>query len=85
MKTLLSHLFILVLTTAAMSLDSHQLDAGVLFLALAVAVLFAFALNDRPLRNQPPPDVRLARSCSFKSEEWAERKVCVLCEGAASL
>lgn len=85
MKTLLSLLFILVLTTAAMSLDSHRLDASVLFLALAVAVLFAFALNDRPLRNPPPPDVRLARSCSIQSEEWAGRKVCVLCDGAASL
>jgi hypothetical protein len=85
MKTLLSFLFILVLTTAAILLDSHRLDAGVLFLALAVAVLFAFALNDRPLRNQPPPIVRLARSCSIQSEEWAERKVCVLCDGAASL
>lgn len=84
MKTLLSLLFILVLTTAAISLDSYPLDASALFLALAVAVLFAFALNDRPLRNQSPPDFRLARSCSIQSMEWAERKVCVLCEGASS-
>jgi hypothetical protein len=84
MKTLLSLLIILVLTTAAIALDSYRLDASVLFLALAVAVLFAFALNDRPLRNRPPPDVRLAKSGSIRSEEWAGQKMCVLCEGASS-
>ena len=84
MKTLLPLLFILVLTTAAMSLDSHPLDASVVFLALAVAVLFVFALNDRPLRNRPPPDDRLAKSGSIRSQGWAGRKMCVLCEAASS-
>ena len=84
MKTLLPFLLILALTTAAMSLDSHPLDASILFLALPVAVLFAFALNDRPLRNRPPLDVRLAKSGSIRSEDWAGQKMCVLCEGASS-
>ena len=84
MKTLLSLLIILVLTTAAIALDSYRLDASVLFLAVAVAVLFAFALNDRPLGNRPPPDVRPAKTGSIRFEEWAEQKTCVLCEGAAS-
>ena len=84
MKTLLPLLSILVLTTAAISLDAHRLDASVLFLVLAVAVLFAFALNDRPLHNRPLSDARLAQSGAIRSEEWAEQKMCVLCEGASS-
>jgi len=84
MKTLLPLLFILVLTTTAMSLDSHPLDAGALFPASAVAVLFAFALNDRPWRDRPPPDDRFARPGSLQSNGWAGKKTCVLCEGASS-
>ena len=53
MKTLLSILSILTLTIAAMWLDTCRLDAGVWFMALAVAGLFGMALNDggrRPAR-----------------------------------
>jgi hypothetical protein len=56
MKTLLSILSILsilTLTVAAMRLDAGRLDAGVWFMALAVAGLFGMALNDgsrRPSR-----------------------------------
>lgn len=53
MKTLLSIVSILTLTTTAMWLDAGQLDAGVWFIALAVAGLFGMALNDgsgRPAR-----------------------------------
>jgi hypothetical protein len=46
MKTFLSLLFISVLLTAVAALDAYQLDAGVLFTAVAVAALFAIALND---------------------------------------
>ena len=46
MKTFLSLLFISVLLTAAASLDAYQVDAGVIFSAVAVAALFAIALND---------------------------------------
>jgi hypothetical protein len=84
MKTLLSLLMVLVLTTAASALDSYRLDASGLFLALAVAVLFAFALNDRPRRDLRPAAVRPARSGSVRSEAWAGQKLCVLCEGASS-
>jgi hypothetical protein len=84
MKTLLSLLIVLVLTTAASALDSYRLDASGLFLALAVAVLFAFALNDRPLRDQRPPVARPAKSGSIRSTAWAGQKMCVLCEGASS-
>jgi hypothetical protein len=84
MKTLLSLLIVLVLTTAASALDSYRLDASGLFLVLAVAVLFAFALNDRPRRDLRSPEVRSARSGSVRSEAWAGQKLCVLCEGASS-
>ena len=46
MKTSLSILSILVLTMAAISLDTHQLDVGDWFTAAMVAVMFGFALND---------------------------------------
>ena len=84
MKTLLSLLIVLVLTAAASALDSYRLDASGLFLALAVAGLFAFALNDRPLRGQRAPEVRPAKSGSIRPEVWAGQKLCVLCEGASS-
>ena len=84
MKTLLSLLIVLVLITAASALDPYRLDAGDLFLALAVAVLFAFALNDRPRRDQRPPDGRPAKAGSIRSEAWAGQKLCVLCEEASS-
>ncbi|HUJ44523.1 MAG TPA: hypothetical protein VLW52_13055 [Opitutaceae bacterium] len=53
MKTLFSLLSILALLTATESLDASQWDAGALFSAIAVAVLFAIALNDarRPERS----------------------------------
>ena len=84
MKNLLPLLSIPVLITAALSLDSQPLDAGVLFLALAVAALFAVARNDRPLRHWPAPGIRPARSGAIRSEEWAGQKRCVLCAGASS-
>jgi hypothetical protein len=46
MKTLLSILSILVLTAAAMSLDTYRLDVGDWYMAALVAGLFGFALND---------------------------------------
>lgn len=46
MKTSLSILSILVLTMAAISLDTHQLDIGDWFTATMVAAMFGFALND---------------------------------------
>ncbi len=46
MKTLLYVLYTFGVTTGVVSLDSHQLDPGILITALAVAVLFALALND---------------------------------------
>ncbi|HUL53269.1 MAG TPA: hypothetical protein VLT83_07665 [Opitutaceae bacterium] len=53
MKTLVSLFSILALLTATESLDAARWDAGALFSALAVAVLFAIALNDtrRPGRS----------------------------------
>ncbi|MGA2444605.1 MAG: hypothetical protein ABSG50_04130 [Opitutaceae bacterium] len=60
MKTLLSLLSIFVLLMAAVSLDaSYQLDAGVIFSVVAVAALFAIALNDsrRPERFLVPTRV----------------------------
>jgi hypothetical protein len=46
MKTLISLLSTLALIVAVSSLDSHRLDADVLFPALAVAAVFAFALTE---------------------------------------
>ena len=46
MKTALSILSILVLTMAAISLDTYQLDVGDWFIAAVVAAMFGFALND---------------------------------------
>ncbi len=46
MKTLLSLLYTFGVTAGAVSLDSYRLDPEVLFTALAVAALFALALND---------------------------------------
>jgi hypothetical protein len=48
MKTILSLVTTFTLIIGAASLDASRLDAGVLFSALAVAALFAFALNDVP-------------------------------------
>jgi len=45
MKTILSLFTTLALIIGAASLDAYRLDAGLLFSALAVAALFAFALN----------------------------------------
>ncbi|MDD2765463.1 MAG: hypothetical protein PHE83_15990 [Opitutaceae bacterium] len=53
MKTLLSLLSVLLLIVAAVSLDAYQLDAGILFSALTVAALFAFALNDNRRLRRP--------------------------------
>jgi hypothetical protein len=84
MKNLLPLLSIPVLITAALSLDSQPLDAGALFPALAVAALFAVALNDRPLRHRPPPEARPAKANAIGAEEWSEQKLCVFCAGPAS-
>ncbi len=46
MKTLLSILYTFGVTTGVVSLDSYQLDPGILITALAVAGLFVLALND---------------------------------------
>jgi hypothetical protein len=51
MKTLFSLVSILALTAGAITLDAYRLDAVDLFFATAVAVLFAFALNDGPARQ----------------------------------
>jgi hypothetical protein len=58
MKTLLYVLYTFGVTTGAISLDSYRLDAGTLITVLAVAALFALALNDgrrvaRPLTTAP--------------------------------
>ena len=55
MKTLLSIIFILVLTITAISVDAYPLDAGAWLTAAMVAALFGFALNDtrRPARLSP--------------------------------
>jgi hypothetical protein len=53
MKTLIALFSILALLTATESLDASQWDAGALFSAVAVAALFAFALNDSRLPARP--------------------------------
>lgn len=55
MKTLLYILYTFGVTTGVVSLDSYRLDPGILITALAVAVLFALALND---------DGRVRHSCT---------------------
>jgi hypothetical protein len=62
MKTILSLFTTLTLIIGAASLDASQLDAGVLFSALAVAALFAFALNDV---RRPPYRILSARVTRF--------------------
>ena len=62
MKTILSLFTTLALIIGAASLDAYRLDAGLLFSALAVAALFAFALNDV---RRPPYRVRSARITRF--------------------
>ena len=59
MKTILYALYTFGVTTGAVSLDSYRLDPGTLFTALAVAVLFAFALHDgrRTVRALPATPV----------------------------
>jgi hypothetical protein len=53
MKTLITLLSTFALIVAVSSLDSHRLDADVLFPAMAVAAVFAFALTEgrRPVRT----------------------------------
>jgi hypothetical protein len=46
MKTLLSIFFISMLTMAAVSLDTYQLDLADWFTAVMVAAMFGIALND---------------------------------------
>jgi hypothetical protein len=48
MKTLLSFLTTFALISGIASLDAHHWDANILFPALAVATLAAFALADGP-------------------------------------
>jgi hypothetical protein len=52
MKTLFALFYTFGVTAGAVSLDSYRLDPEVLFTAVAVAALFALALNDgyRPRR-----------------------------------
>lgn len=53
MKTLFALFSIFVLLTAAEALDASQWDAGTLFSSVAVAALFAFALNDSRRPERP--------------------------------
>jgi hypothetical protein len=53
MKTLVALFSIFALLTATESLDASQWDAGALFSAVAVAALFAFALNDSRRPERP--------------------------------
>lgn len=53
MKTLLSLLCTFGVTVGAVSLDSYRLDPDVLFTAMAVAALFAMALNDGCRMRRP--------------------------------
>jgi hypothetical protein len=62
MKTLFSFLSILALMIAISSLDSHRLDADVLFPALAVATVFAFALTEGRSPARPTLSERFTRS-----------------------
>ena len=62
MKTILSLVTTLALIIGAASLDASKLDAGSLFSALAVAALFAFALNDV---RRPPYQILSARITRF--------------------
>jgi hypothetical protein len=62
MKTILSLFTTFTLIIGAASLDASRLDAGVLFSALAVAALFAFALNDV---RRPPYRILSARVTRF--------------------
>jgi hypothetical protein len=61
MKTVLSLVTPLALIIAAIALDTQRLNAGVLFSALAVAALFAFALHDGRRPVYQVPSARLAR------------------------
>jgi len=61
MKTLLYILYTFGVTTGVISLDSYRLDPGILITALAVACLFALALNDRPRLVRPLTLPRVAR------------------------
>ena len=53
MKTLLAFLFTFGATAGAISLDYHRLSLGVWLPILAVAALFAFALNDGCRKRRP--------------------------------
>jgi len=58
MKTLFALFYTFLVTAGAASLDLHRLDPGMIFTAVAVAALFALALNDgcrvrRPLSLAP--------------------------------
>jgi len=53
MKTLLSIGSVLFLTAGAMSLDSTRLDGGDWVMAILVAALFGFALNDARRKDRP--------------------------------
>jgi hypothetical protein len=76
MKTLLSLLIISVLLTAAASLDAYQLDAGVIFSTVAVAALFAIALNDsRPVRRLSPTRITRFPAPSRQSATLCRRSM----------
>jgi hypothetical protein len=63
MKTLTSLISILALIIAISSLDSHRLDAGVLFPAFAVAALVAFALTEGRAPARPSLYDHFSRTC----------------------
>jgi hypothetical protein len=69
MKTLLSLLSTFALIAGIASLDAHRWDAGILFPALAVATLAAFALADgpRPARRELSTRFGASHSPSLKS------------------
>jgi len=68
MKTLLYTLYTFGVTAGAVSLDSYRLDAETLFTALAVAVLFGFALHDGHRTVRPLPATPVTRFPARRAE-----------------
>ena len=73
MKTLLYLLYTFGVTTGAVSLDSYRLDPGILVTALAVAGLFALALNDGRRIERPLTAPSVARFPSRRSGQLSSR------------
>jgi hypothetical protein len=73
MKTLLSFLYTFGVIAGAVSLDSYRLDPEVLFTAVAVAALFALALNDGCRVRRPLSAGSVARFPSRKPGSLGRR------------